>query len=170
MSFSSSRTGDSQSPDDAFNDNFDSAQDTFNNTAKSISTAWIVGIVVIALAVIVSAVLAIWLLRRRQRRRRARHEEEGKDLNDTAAHETPSENQNPSSSAPQSSPQMAEHRQSPYPEAPAINPATLFEAQDTHVAHRNTPTVTAAGPYTNNKPGHELSGIDSGRQELPVNE
>ncbi|KAI2632266.1 hypothetical protein GGR54DRAFT_27038 [Hypoxylon sp. NC1633] len=46
--------------------------DTFNKTATSLSVEWIVGIVVITLAVLIGIGLAIWCVKRRNRKRRER--------------------------------------------------------------------------------------------------
>lgn len=178
MSVSSVPDGFDSDSQDNFDDNFNNAQDTFNNTAKTISTAWIVGIVVIVVAVIVFAVLGVWLLRRNRRRRRERQKLD--DNHDYVSPTAPLYSNGGQGHQPQQQPQ---YQQSPYPQQMEHNQASanpwremqgssyqpaLVEAQDTGVMYRQTPNTETAASHNTSGGGqeHELSGIDSGRREL----
>ncbi|GAP83891.1 hypothetical protein SAMD00023353_0503100 [Rosellinia necatrix] len=161
------------SNNDDFQESFNNAQDTFNSATKTISGAWIAGIVVIVVGVIAAAVIAIWFFRRSQRRRRQR-EKIGSDTS-TIMNTYPSSYQSPHPAGQQQSqqqPQPMEQRgHSPWQEVPANSPPTLFEAQDTGVALGGAPNMATPTPmssqYANGGPRTELSDIESGRRELP---
>lgn len=169
--------GDSDDSQSNFDDNFNNAQDAFNNTAKTISTAWIVGIVVIVVGFIVSVALGVWLLKRNRRRRRERQKTDDYVSPAAPLHLSGAQGGRPDTPQPYAQ-QMEHHEATPSPrrEMPGsyYAPAPV-EAQDTGVAYREAPNTEVAASCNNNNnnnnnkdsgPKHELSGIDSGRREL----
>ncbi|KAI3323826.1 hypothetical protein HD806DRAFT_534945 [Xylariaceae sp. AK1471] len=156
---------------DDFNHFNDQANKTFNNVTHTISTGLIVGIVIIVLAVIVTGVFAIWLLKRNQRRRRQREEKVHNGPSGSSGYGYAGGYQNVPSDAQQIQRQMQQHQQSPWQEVHGPNPPSRYEVPDTGLPYPEAPdtmTPKQAPPYESNGPRSELSGIDSGRRELPA--
>ncbi|KAI6087430.1 hypothetical protein F4821DRAFT_108175 [Hypoxylon rubiginosum] len=71
--FSSFFPTDTSTTDDSdAEDSYNQAQDTFSSTARAISIGWIVGIVVIVLAVKIAVIAGVLLYRRNRKRKRER--------------------------------------------------------------------------------------------------
>ncbi|CAJ2511904.1 Uu.00g075290.m01.CDS01 [Anthostomella pinea] len=153
------------SPSSDFDSSFNDAQDTFNNTTKTITTGWIVGIVIICVAVISLSILAFIVYRRNQRRRRAREgnvEKYNAVPTYTYGNQAPAANAYPQSLQPNA-----------YPEMAGSNPPSRYEVPNTEMAYREAPNCEVAVAHQHSSPTYtsprpELSGNDSRRSELPV--
>lgn len=140
-----------QQAEDTFNHNTNKIHDTFNNTTKTISTAWIVGIVIIVLAALVFGGLILFVFTRNRRRRAA-----AKEQNDPAAYTT-------YTAGYQNVPSQAPGYSNPFSDVHDSGRPTHYEAPDTGVTYTEVKKQPEHAVHRS-----ELHGSDSDRQGLSV--
>ncbi|KAI4868831.1 hypothetical protein F4820DRAFT_408862 [Hypoxylon rubiginosum] len=142
-----------------FEDNYNQSQQTFSNTAKTISIGWIVGIVAIVLAAIVAAILAVWMYKRNRKRKR----EKLAQLNAELKPNWPADgHQGPGGPQPQPASSSALGYGGPS-ELAGQEPPPRYEVPNTEVLPREMPNNEVARP----PPPADVSHSNQ-RSELPV--
>ncbi|KAI1260753.1 hypothetical protein F5Y18DRAFT_245862 [Xylariaceae sp. FL1019] len=153
------QTADAQSD---FNDSYNDAQDTFNKTATTISTGWIIGIVVIAVAFLASVVTVLIFLRRRSKRR-GQYQQFNQMVN-SPSNGYNSQSHNMTTYDPHQPPSTYHQPQpyNPYPEVHGSNPPQRYEANDTGLREApDTSFTKSPEPTHNTGPPAELAGYYS---------